>query len=61
MDGACWFWARYEKADCFWLVIAPIGVIVSRWPTREQAVEEVERLNYGVSLSRARREQEKPR
>ena len=61
MDDACWFWARFEKQDRHWLVIAPIGVIVSRWPTREQAVEEVERLNYGVSLSRQRREQEKPK
>lgn len=61
MDGACWFWARFEKQDCHWLVIAPIGVIVSRWPTREQAVEEVERLNYGVSQSRERRKQERPK
>lgn len=48
-----WFWAKFVKADCFWVVIAPIGVIVSRWPTRDQALEEVQNLNEG--LARARR------
>ena len=57
MDDSCWFWARFEKQDCHWLVIAPIGVIVSRWPTREQALAEIERLNDSLAKSRnAKRE-----
>ena len=36
------FWCRQ---DCTWQVIAPLGVIVERWPQREQAVAAVARLN----------------
>lgn len=50
MDG--WFWSRFEKLDCHWLVIAPLGVIVSRWPTRAQAFEEVWNLNTGLAEAR---------
>lgn len=40
------FWCRQ---DCTWQVIAPLGVIVERWPHREQAVAAVARLNAAAA------------
>jgi hypothetical protein len=37
--------AFFVAADLHWAVMAPLGVIVERWPTREQAADAVQRLN----------------
>ena len=42
--------ALWDDANKHWQVVAPIGVVVERWPTRQQALDACGRYNAAAGL-----------